>query len=619
MRRAFVMALVTTVVALIAPGSADALNRQYTVLKCHVFAPTSSEVQVEAQGAYRSVDACGSPDQRFELTVDGFGLPGQAASIRIRAPDNTAIVGVIVDANLRRENHHLAQLGVVEPNGTPTVLANGNDSGSGFQNYTFSGLNGTYFVAQLVCSDPSGCPNSTQAHAFVKNIALVLEDRADPGITDVDGTLVESGWIRGPRSLHAQGADLGGGLASVVATVNGSEVGRASAPCEGPLAPTITARLAPCPVRPIATSLALDTVDTARSPFVNGTNDLSVCATDFAGNGPVCQTRSILIDNLPPELSFFEAQDPSDPELIRVRASDPQSGIAGGSPQIVYRPVGTPDWLPLSTQMAAGEISARVDSSAVPAGNYEFAASARDVAGNAAQTTSRSDGSPMILTFPLRAAVQLSTRLGHGSSGTETVAYGHDAKAQGQLLDGLGQPLVGREITVTEYFGSGALIDHRVRTVLTGINGRWRSRLPAGPSRTVTASFAGTPQYRPAPGRTETLEVRSRSSFTISRDRVHEGDSVLFEGKVGHFGARIPHGGKLVELQVRDSNGSWNTVREAFHTDSSGHFRMRYRFGRFYESDAHFVFRVKVAREQGWPYKAPSKSRPRSLTVVANQ
>ena len=86
----------------------------------------------------------------------------------------------------------------------------------------------------------------------------------------------------------------------------------------------------------------------------------------------------------------------------------------------------------------------------------------------------------------------------------------------------------------------------------------------------------------------------------------------MFAGKVGHFGARIPRGGKLVELQVREDAGRWNTVREAFHTDASGHFELRYRFGRFYETDASFVFRIKVAREQGWPYKAPG-----SLAVAA--
>ncbi len=199
-RRAAVAALVVLASLVAGPGRADATNRQYQVLKCHAFSPSSSEVQLDANGAYRAVDACGGPDQRFELTVDGFGLPGQASAIRLHAPDYTTIVGVIVDANLRRDNHHLAQLGIVDSNGAPQVLANGDDSGSGFQAYSFSGLNATYFVAQLVCGDPGGCPNSTLAHAYIKNIDLVIEDRADPGVTSVRGGLLSGGWVtRGER------------------------------------------------------------------------------------------------------------------------------------------------------------------------------------------------------------------------------------------------------------------------------------------------------------------------------------------------------------------------------------------------------------------------------------
>ena len=94
-----------------------------------------------------------------------------------------------------------------------------------------------------------------------------------------------------------------------------------------------------------------------------------------------------------------------------------------------------------------------------------------------------------------------------------------------------------------------------------------------------------------------------------------DGTSVVLAAQ----GARVPPGGKLIELQVREGRAHWNTVQEAFHTDASGRFRLRYRFGRFYETNAHFVFRVKIAREQGWPYKAPGRSRAQLVTVVANR
>jgi hypothetical protein len=616
MRRVVLIALVTAIATVTAPGSATATNRQYTVLKCHVFAPTSSEVQVSAGGAYESVDACGTPDQRFELTVNGFGLPGQAATIGIGAPENTAIVGVIVDANLRRDNHHLAQLDVLNPNGTWTVLANGDDTGSGFQSYTFSGLNGTYFAAQLVCGDPGGCPNSALAHAYVKNIALVLEDRADPGITSTAGSLLGEGWKRGLAGLTAEAGDLGSGVAGITASVNGAEIGEVSGTCTGFLAPAVASVLLPCSS---FAGLDLPKLNTAASPFVNGPNPVSVCTIDFAGNGPSCEVASVMVDNQPPALAFANSQDPLDPELIRVSAADPHSGVDAATAQISYRPVGGSDWTSLPTHVDEGALTARVDSDAAAAGRYEFTASVNDVAGNPASTVTRADGEPMILSFPLREPVQLISRLDRGSESLATIGYGRDSQAQGQLLNGDGQPMAGRTVVVTEYFGEGALIDRRVRAVTTDKHGRWRSLLPAGPSRTVIAEFAGTAQYQPMRAQPAELRVRSRTSFELSRQRVHEGGSVLFEGKVGHFGARVPAGGKLIELQVREGRGRWNTVREAFHTDSSGRFHLRYRFGRFYETNARFIFRVKIAREQGWPYMAPSRSQSRAVTVVANR
>jgi hypothetical protein len=97
---------------------------------------------------------------------------------------------------------------------------------------------------------------------------------------------------------------------------------------------------------------------------------------------------------------------------------------------------------------------------------------------------------------------------------------------------------------------------------------------------------------------------------------VREGRRVAFRGRVAHFGARIPAGGKLIELQVKEGS-RWHTVREAFYTHPNGRYHMRYRFARFYTSNVAYRFRVKVLREGGWPYKAPVSSRGKRLVVKA--
>jgi hypothetical protein len=171
-------------------------------------------------------------------------------------------------------------------------------------------------------------------------------------------------------------------------------------------------------------------------------------------------------------------------------------------------------------------------------------------------------------------------------------------------------------VTVVEQFADGALISRRVRRVETDSDGLWGQRLPAGPSRTVTARFDGSPRYlsdREAAGK---LMVRTKTTFRLSRTHVPEGRRVVFRGRVANRAARIPAGGKLIELQVRDGS-RWETVRQTFYTRANGRFKLRYRFGGFYTSDVSYRFRIKVLRERGWPYKAPVKSRSRKLVVKA--
>src|SRR5690242_11105372 len=115
-----------------------------------------------------------------------------------------------------------------------------------------------------------------------------------------------------------------------------------------------------------------------------------------------------------------------------------------------------------------------------------------------------------------------------------TVGYGHASKVSGVLRDASGRPLANQGITVTEDFGEGALIDTRVRTVETDSRGHWQERLPGGPSRKVSASYAGNRRYLPDATTAGTLRVKTKASLHISHHRVREGHKVAFKGGVGH-------------------------------------------------------------------------------------
>ncbi len=341
---------------------------------------------------------------------------------------------------------------------------------------------------------------------------------------------------------------------------------------------------------------------------------MAVCAYDFAGN-QTCETREVRVDNTAPSLSFTSSQDPEDPELIHAVVSDPHSGAAGG--QIFHRRQGETLWQPLETVLRAGELQARVDSTAVPAGTYEFRAVATDVAGNQAETTRRQDGLMMRLAFPLKAGVDLTAALRPGGSKRMTIRYGKRSRVAGILREAAGAPIPSQEVVVEEFFGEGALIRERITRVRTDGRGRWQTRLPAGPSRRVTASYAGTQRYLAQSALGGRLAVRTRASLATSRDRVPEGGRVLFRGRLGRLGARIPTGGKLLELQVREDGNTYQTVGQGFRTQPDGSYRIGYRFGRFYQYDVRFKFRIKVAREADWPYKAPVRSRARIVTVLS--
>jgi hypothetical protein len=399
----------------------------------------------------------------------------------------------------------------------------------------------------------------------------------------------------------------------MAAAVNGSSVAQATYHCSLISAHDVVDALQPCRD---AETLSVGALDTAKAPFLNGNNTIRLCVWDLGTVEPAnktCKQFTVKVDNLDPEGAFRNSESASDPELIRASVSDAHSGVADG--RIYYRRIGQSGWVGLPTELAGGELRTRVDSQAVPAGEYEFKLEVTDVAGNEAEAMTREDGSSMVLSFPLRTATTIDAALPGGSE-RQTVAYRQDSKVSGRLTEESGMPIGGAEVRVTERFDSGALIDERVRTVTTSADGRFGSRLPGGPSRRISVSYAGSRQY--AGDRDSGLDFNTRSKVGLrtSKRTVRAGQRVRFRGNVRRYFAAIPPGGKLIELQVKEGARKWGTVREAFLTEATGRYRFPYRFKRFYTEPTKFKFRVKVTKEQGWPYKAPGRSKPREVRIV---
>lgn len=607
------MAMVVAVVAAIAlPGAAAGAGETYTVVQCHPENLSTDDAEISGDNrAYGVFKACADPAAESSIRIiSRFGASnGSVGSVRWVAPEETGFVYVRAEAKLRRGSGHFSRVFMADSAGRETErIAFGDNSAGSFHGEEWRGSGQAQFVAALGCDERSGCPTDENAKTWIRGVRMELADYADP-LVFVSGSLVAAGWKRGDHVLDFDSSDAGSGLALLSTSVNGSPVKTIEGACDGVIdGADLASRLVPCS-EAVRGNVA---PSTAEAPFHDGINTLEICGTDFAGN-QTCDVRQVQVDNAGPALRFANGQDPEDPELIRAPVSDVHSGVSAG--EISYRAAGETVWRPLETVLADGELQARVDSTAVPPGTYEFRAVGTDIAGNQVETTLREDGLEKQLEFPLKAGVVLDAALAEGGSKRATIDYGRRSEVEGILRDASGEPLPAQEIVVTEFFGEGALIRERVSRVQTDERGRWDSKLPPGPSRTVSATYEGTQRYLPETTSGGRLAVRTKATFRPSRRALLEGERVVFRGKLGRLGARVPNGGKLLELQVKQDRKQWQTVGEGFRSRSSGRFAMGYRFGRFYATDVRFKFRVKVAREADWPYKAPARSKARTVTV----
>ncbi|MDQ3571885.1 MAG: hypothetical protein M3383_03370 [Actinomycetota bacterium] len=601
---------VSVTVYLALAGSALGAGATFQVIQCDSLNRDKTAVPV-GSSAYVTRNHCIKASGDFALKVENAHSvnPGQGRRWVWSAPEGLGIVGVRVQARLQRHQGHIPRLYMADARGEPTNrIATGDTDPDPFGAFTWRGPSQKRFVASLACEGGHRCLESDRAKTWVRNVRLEVVDLVDPEL-EVGGSVVSGGWLRGSQDLTVEATDVGSGMRRIQASVNAESVLDQRVPCNGVLdAPEIVVRLDPCPFR--ATGIH-DIA--AGEPWENGTNALVVCGFDLAGDR-ACASETVRVDNLPPSLAFTP-QALEDPELIRAFVDDPHSGLASGT--IFFRRTGTLAWRPLPTQKAADELRARVDSAAEEPGSYEFVVQATDVAGNSAATILREDGLPMVLQFPLRSGVKLTTRLGPGGGENQVVQYGRSLTSAGRLLSAAGQPLANQPVVVDEYFGDGALIDRRTRTVMTDENGRWESGNPAGPSRRITATYAGDARYLGTSERVGRMSVKTGARFGVRRDRVREGRKAVFKGRVRHVGARIPDRGKLVQLQYQDADSRrWSTVRNPFYTRADGRYRFAYEFGTHYVNNVGIRFRLRVLPETSWPYRSV-KTRARRVVVEA--
>jgi hypothetical protein len=170
------------------------------------------------------------------------------------------------------------------------------------------------------------------------------------------------------------------------------------------------------------------------------------------------------------------------------------------------------------------------------------------------------------------------------------VRFGKRPRLSGRARRTDGAPLVSAAIIVSPAAGGWT------RNAVSGPDGRYSMRLPAGPTRRLNLQAW-------APGASSlacaSTRVRTRAGVTLNASRrVPPGGTVRFRGRLK--GRPVPARGKLVELQAFDG-GRWRTFAQP-RSRRNGRYRAKYELRRTFAPRT-FHFRARVRREAGYPYE----------------
>jgi hypothetical protein len=272
---------------------------------------------------------------------------------------------------------------------------------------------------------------------------------------------------------------------------------------------------------------------------------------------------------------------------------------------------------PCPLRIAGARLDFNTDVLAV--GEHEIRVVVEDAAGNRATvvTPRKFIAEGPAAAAPALVAAGKTTLLRISGPARRTVTSGGAFRLRGRLTDVNGEPLSGMALAVrTRPFlpkpevasGDWSMIGQ----VVTGQDGTFDARIPAGASRTVQVSRDSADGLAAAAVHTDVI-VPAQVSAKARATRIRNGQSAVFTGRVR---GPIPSGGVLVALEVREP-GRWipvATTRRWVRTSASGTFRLAYRFRRTFQAST-YRFRVVAAEDSAFEY---SRGASRTIDVRVN-
>lgn len=447
----------------------------------------------------------------------------------------------------------------------------------------------TFSVAAMSCSGVLGESVS----------GLVRYDLRPP---DLEVDAPGSGWLDEFGMLNVSATDEGAGVEAMSYAVDGQDQ-------------------------------ALETLgDSLDLRFAEGRHEVSVWARDAAGNSSPRRTLAIGFDRTP-AVGWIGPLDPADQTRVTAIGLDAHSGVSSGVLQFRERAGGAWTDMPTETvRSAAGAatFSARFPDLVPMSGAFELRIAIEDRVGHRSYGTDRLDGSPAVLTAPLRsqprltaaALVPLARRCARAerTAGCRsfarrrqvTVRYGRSATVGGRLTDARGKPLHGARLLLRWFteLAPNRLVSFGTAT--TDSEGNYRATVPPGVNRTVVVQLPGSAATRPATASAQFMTISS-VRLKVDRHRVRPGGRLVFTGSVQLGGVRLSRVGLQVQIGIAGSKASPDSVN----TGEDGRFRLEYIVPEYGQS-LRFRYVARVGRSAVWPFVA-GESRPVTVDVITRK
>lgn len=408
-------------------------------------------------------------------TTDALGLasgaaPGTSAGWTFTAPPNTTITGLTYERYIGHQldprnswSPALRADGSIVPGETcldssqnGETCSVGGPPGMGVEPARLTGLEAHELTLGIVCEAPAGdeCVTGATQHevwAAMYGATVTLSDPTPPTLSAPSGGLWEAGGFhKGTESLTVEAQDVGGGVASIVLSVDGRAIDTYTAPCNFTFA-------RPCPST-VAQTLSLPTTELS-----DGKHTLTLLATDAAGNQSTVDSQEITVDNSapPPPVGLAATPTQTGSSTFTLTWSDPPEQLAPitGALYEVCPASGTGSCSAPAAAPAAGPASVTVPSP----GSWSIAVWLSNAAGNASST----DAAQTTVVVPPPNSGGAGTGKGSGT-GTTSKPKLH-----------LSETLRGRELTVHV---SGPT-SGRVRV---GFTGRLKGKIVAHAAKTAS-------------------------------------------------------------------------------------------------------------------------------------